>query len=743
MHEQPYDLYELPRRYKFILYAGVILPIVSITVEALTYACAEEFVDPIPTVWHLLLVLFVPLAQLQAWFAIRRGAPDRLMLASLTNAVVIGITFFYTIVFLPVMPLAALMVFIVFGFLPLAPMFSLIAALLVRRHLRRIAATASQKNSALTTRALLAGLVFTFVVIAIIELPATLTGIGLQKATAALPGAREQGIRFLRKYGNKDVLLRSCYNPPDVATDLIGFALSKSVTPQEAQQIYYLVTGQTFDSAVPPARMRHHLEQRYQLELYDYHEDLKLDGKLNGLSLASSELQGSVDANGGVGYMQWTLAFQNDAVVQREARAEVQLPPGGIVSRLTLWDNGEEREAAFLGRSQIGEAYQPGGIPQQRYPVSVTTSGGDRVLVEYFPVQPYGETKIRVGITVPLVLEDVEHVRLLLPHFVDRNFRIPDNVNHSVWIESSTPIVTWDYSLKMDRCVTGTFSLRGELADAAISQPESSVRLEKLDLKETWSRDPFNPAFVVRQSIEDRTPAHLRRIVIVIDTSGTMRPWVPAIVDAIRSLPPDFDVKILFASSDVMSTAVRWPGTPWFVPEGAFEGGADNEPALRKAWDLAAEAPGNNAIVWIHSPQRLLFGSADDLRGRWERSYGPTLYSVQTTIGADEIEKKLDGINEVKSVARVNGLQTDLENLFARLTGRTKTLEFVRSSKKLDSKLDLSGTVQTSNQLARLWANDEVTRILAPQDVSLNNAASTLAVRYRLVTPVSRAVFTQ
>jgi hypothetical protein len=63
----------------------------------------------------------------------------------------------------------------------------------------------------------------------------------------------------------------------------------------------------------------------------------------------------------------------------------VQLPPGGVVSRLTLWVNGEEREAAFAGRSQTRQAYQQ-VVSRRRDPVLVTTAGRDRVLVQCFPV---------------------------------------------------------------------------------------------------------------------------------------------------------------------------------------------------------------------------------------------------------------------------------------------------------------------------------------------------------------------
>jgi hypothetical protein len=736
---------------RFTFFAGVIMPAISITVEATSHICAETFFDPIPTLWHLLLVILVPLAQLQVWFAIRRRAADRLALAGFANAVVIGISLFYSIVYLPLLPLSFLALLFGLGLLPLAPFLSLLAALIMRTQLRRVAATARQKSFAVKTRGLLAGLALTAAVIGVVELPATLTTIGLQIATSPSPQMQKEGIRFLREYGSKDALLRSCYSQSGWATDLIGsaFSIKNPVTIMEAQKIYYRVTGETFDRSIPPARVGVRPESADTIDFDRNQGGTEVGGgKLQGLSLASSRLDGDLDANGAVGYLEWTLVFQNDSDVQREARAEVQLPPGGIVSRLTLWVNGEEREAAFAGRDHVRAAYQQVAIRQRRDPVLVTTAGRDRVLVQCFPVPPKGEMKIRFGVTVPLVLEDLFHAKLVLPRFVYRNFAIPDGVSHAVWLQGKT--VMWPFRGAVTPARFGdVFSLTGVIDDETLSEPSSSITLERSGETEMWSNDPFNPGFAIHQSVAERTPAHLRRIVFVVDTSETMQSYIQPIVNAMRTLPSDFDVKLLLTDRDVPPgsialTSLHGQDTESIVTtlNGAtFAGGADNAPALSKAWELAAQKPGNNAIVWIHNPQRVLLTPVAELIQRWEqRPYGPTLYSVQTTSGSDEIEKRLDGIAEVKTVARTGLLETDLQFLFAQLTGRANQLELVRSSKRLDQQAELSGGVHTSNHLARLWANDEVQRILAPRDPALSDEATALAVRYQLVTPVSGAV---
>ena len=124
--------------------------------------------------------------------------------------------------------------------------------------------------------------------------------------------------------------------------------------------------------------------------------------KLRGLTLEQSRLDGKVEARSGAAYQEWTLVFRNAAQTAREARAQILLPPGGVVSRLPLWINGEEREAAFGGRSEVRAAYQQ-VVARRRDPVLVSYAGPDRVLMQCYPVPANGGTmKVRLGITQPL-----------------------------------------------------------------------------------------------------------------------------------------------------------------------------------------------------------------------------------------------------------------------------------------------------------------------------------------------------
>jgi hypothetical protein len=738
-------------RNRLTLFAGVILPAAAITVEGTTHICAQIFFDPIPTSWHMLLVLLVPLAQLQVWFAIRRNDPNSLTLAGFANAAAIVISLFYSFIYLPLLPFAALTLLIALGLLPLSPLFSLVAALIMRRQMRRLAAVAPRKTFPLTTKGFLTSLGIGIAIVGIAEIPVLITRHGLQMAASLSPEERTEGIRFLRKYGSTDYLRRRCYDQRGHSLYVLDEWVS-SETPVKADQardIYYRVTGERFDTWPPPLRVNARVIRQDDFDFEESADGTRTDNILQGLSLSSSRIEGNVDADGGVGNLNWTFSFENDSDSIKEARAEIQLPPGAVVSGVTHWIGALGDDAQFAGRSNFMPAGEP--VYRRRPRILVTTAGRDRVLVQTYPVPVYGkEIKVRIGITVPLVLQTKDQARLILPYFNSRNFRIPGKLRHWISIDSNRPLNS-DFGLSVRSVVRSNnegFQLYGLFSDKELSRPETALRLSRSDSDHgIWSVNSFEmDGSIVKQSLEERTPSHLRRIVLVVDSSASMAEWQSQIRSALYVLPSDMDVQLVLADGDWLHESDKEPVVSGgiaqisgFLSATTFAGGADNAPALIKAWDLATATPGNNAIVWIHSPQRTTLTSVGPLLNRMSADYfGPSLYSVQTSAGSDEIVKKLDGINEVKSVVRLGSLRMDLERLFQQLSGQVPTLEFVRSVKHPQPDANLDG-VETSN-LAQLWANDEVARILNARDESLKEAATILALRYRLVTPTSGAV---
>jgi len=59
--------------------------------------------------------------------------------------------------------------------------------------------------------------------------------------------------------------------------------------------------------------------------------------------------------------------------------------------------------------------------------------------------------KVRLGITAPLVLTAADTGCLRWPCFVERNFTIGDQFQHSLWVESNQPLETLGAKLKAEQ----------------------------------------------------------------------------------------------------------------------------------------------------------------------------------------------------------------------------------------------------------------------------------------------------
>jgi hypothetical protein len=207
-----------------------------------------------------------------------------------------------------------------------------------------------------------------------------------------------------------------------------------------------------------------------------------------------------------------------------------------------------------------------------------------------------------------------------------------------------------------------------------------------------------------------------------------MAEFLPEISETLTKLPKGFAKRLLFAADEVVELSAEQLGKATCV------GGSDNTTALIRAWDVAAEKF-NSAIVWIHGPQPILLGTVDELAQRWERRPdGPALYDVQVSNGPNRITEKLDDIQAIKSVPRLEDLGSNLERLFSSWVDDFLSLR----RERLEQYSVPATTIKpTSRHLARLWARDEVLRLLADKK---RDEAIKLAAAYHLVTPVTGAV---
>jgi hypothetical protein len=735
-----------------MLILGVVLPAVTLGIELATRMCASVFFDPIPSFLHVLLVAWVPLANGMIWSETRREPARYRPWLGWANGLAVGVAAFYTVLYLPlVAPGIVAIIWFGWGLLPLAPILSFLVALRCRRHLRELAVMAGRGDG---PRGLWPGVGLAMLMLVGADLPDALTRVGLQLADSETAATRERGIQWLRVVGHQETLLRACYERPRRITDFAALFISRgnSLTPEEARRIYYRVTGQPFNG-VPPPRLYSRsgvwntLQEEFSWEFDTGLGGDAVAGRVRGLSLEQSRLDGIVEPDAAVTYVEWTMEFRNRASQAREARAQVLLPPGGVVSRLTLWVNGEEREAAFGGRGQVREAYQQVAVRQRRDPVLVTTCGPDRVLVQCFPVPANGgQMKIRLGITAPLRLSSLSQGQLRWPVFLERNFHVPEELRHSVWLESPGRLETPCGILRAESPQPGWHALRGELDDTLLGTPAAIVQVRRSpQSRELWT--PANPPHLaIKQSLSEAPPSRVTRLALVVDGSRGMTEAYRSAADFVGRLPASLDFRVFLGTDEPIELGATGGEAASNRPQVAAAslrqmrgmGGQDNVPALVEAWDWATQTT-NGVILWIHGPQPVLLNGLDALRQRMERRPDAVrLIVLQTKPGPNRLLEKLDGLPGLCSVPLLMGTLVEQLDLWATESlGQMPRIVFEREQAAIPPAGGALAWPPAAKHLERLWALEKIQRHLAARQT---RAALELAAQYQLVTPVSGAV---
>jgi hypothetical protein len=225
-----------------------------------------------------------------------------------------------------------------------------------------------------------------------------------------------------------------------------------------------------------------------------------------------------------------------------------------------------------------------------------------------------------------------------------------------------------------------------------------------------------------------------------------MRFELASVAAALVKLPEGIGFSLLLATDEPRelvngsqrgSRAVYEAAGRSLLQAGAL-GGQDNVPALTRAWDLAS-ASSNSVLVWIHGPQPVLIDGAESLQQRFERRRSsPRLVDVQTRPGPNRLAEKFDGVAAWTCAARSGTLAEDLAELWSRWSNGGPILTMLRLRLEGDQMHDVLPLSEAAGkQVERLWANEEVRRLMADRKVS---QAVDLSAAHQIVTPVSGAV---
>jgi hypothetical protein len=728
----------------FSLFAGFLLPLFTIGFELVTRMCAETLFDPIPSLAHLALITAVPLLNLKLWIMRRREqVAGRGWIFTAGAATAVG--FCYALLFLPVYPIAAIgILFFGLGLLPFAPFTAGLFAL--------TSAIGAGRRSAQPFRTLIwTGIATGVLVTLALDAPAAITRYSVRASASSDPVERARAVRLMRSVGDRELLLRLCYDTSGYTGGLLGlivegtFSLrldrfdhrSAATGPGTARALYYRITGDSYDMVPPPWR-----DGRWGFARnFNWDPDqggTQVGGRVAGLALRSSRIDASMDADDAVAYVEWTTEISNgEQWTQSEARMALALPPGGAVTRATLWVNGEEREAAFASRVAVRRAYER-IVTARRDPLLVTTNGADQVLVQVFPVPALGAAKLRVGMTVPLALAADNRATLALPAIVDRNFSIGDGLHHTVWIEGDGREAVSDPGFAT---IPGTDNV--VRSRASFSDRDLTLRRPRVSLSRNPAAESVAAGKVI-QTIrrEAREPAG--SLYVLLDGSKRAAPGRQGLIAALGRIPGGARVGFGIASA----TPVSLPLAPWSTARRAelielldaqsFDGGEDNTGPLAEALGSLAGEP-RATLLWIHGPQGFQFeehtAAFEQVLDRGKRlaelwllpvEPGPNrlLRHPRLFAGAHTLAWSGDARIDI-GAALDDYFDTEPRWMISRTEARTPGAA--------------AGLVTGSTHVEKLWAHEEISALLDGAPANRERAVA-LAAQYRIVTPVSGAV---
>jgi len=720
-------------------------PFVVVLLELASRLCATSFFDPMPTWGHVVAVFFVPAANLLIWSHLQNAdAPCPRWLVVMSGAALV-VGGFYALLFLPLLPLAVIALVAVVGLLPLAPLAAFVGTIGL------LSALCDRRKEHSLGMPLLGGIVVGFAMILLPDAQGAATRLGIQWATGDTPAQRERGLALLRTFGDDDLLLRLCYGMSGQQTGLLGvlfafdnngfdFRPRRTVTlpSADAREIYYRLHGEPFNTRPAPFNTGTAVGAN-DFRFDNDHGGTQVGGRINGLSMVASRLDGSVNGDDAVSYLEWTVEFRNTSGLDREARVQFALPPGGVVSRATLWVNGEEREAAYGGRSAVRAAYQRVAVQQRRDPLLITTKGADRVLAQAFPVPRNGTIKFKLGFTAPLDVTAPGKARLVLPAIVDRNFLFDGDLRHNVWIESKRPLDVSVGQLKV-RDDSKPFRVSGAIGDSELSGPRPVITVERdPNAGRAVARIGENEAVV--QTIAHGAASPAGTLMLVIDGSARLAGASAQLIKALEAIPQGLKVGAIVATDPVQQVAPA----PWsdaqkrnlvtLIRSASFDGGQDNAPALADAL-TALEAERDATLLWIHGPQPVSFrasaGRLEQASTRLSQLPKVKLYSVEP--GPNDLLPDTPWAWSAQSLPKTASVQADLAGFFGSLSEQAPALSIHRST------IATEGLPKGSDHIARLWANERVLDLMRTGPAANRDAAVALAAKYQLVTPVSGAV---
>ncbi|MBX9569722.1 MAG: hypothetical protein K2X77_12570 [Candidatus Obscuribacterales bacterium] len=722
----------------FVLTFGSILPGLSLLSYAVYAMCTSNQNNYLISAGKIALLLVVPIFNFLVWRALRKGYLPRPRLTGFMNGVAAGLSGSWTMIWMKCLVDVHLSSHCKFGWMLLlfmSPLMMFAAICLAVDLWKKTEARIGLISSVFSALGCVLSLSF---VLAPIGHSLFVQSYLLDARNASTPSVQAKAISTLREIAKKEDLNPSAYPLSDLGlAELLVPNRGLNSGVEADKNLFFRITGLPFDKG----KSKDFYENKWSTDYF--FASSVIGAKMPGLSLGKSQISGSIDSETLTCSMNWTMIFHNSGLQDQEARAEMALPAGAVVSRVTLWVDGKPQEGAFAPTANVRGAYQE-VVSRMKDPLLVTMSGRDRILLQCFPVPSHGgEMKVRIGIKAPLNVMDSKSCSVRLPRLLESNFANPKR--HRIHLDSRDLMA----AEKIGSCMTVPkkgFRLDAVLRDKTGDRDSDLISIERINkpseisVVDWYSRGKR----FITEKIENVRAFVPKKLIVVIDSSESLRDQFSQIKVALSALPKSLSPSVFIVPQTNLSGIYDSELKPKKLAEvlglspADFVGGRNNNSELREALDYASERS-DSAVLWIHGPQPSNESSIEN--NALDLVHNVHLYDFEVQPGPNALLQSLylegcgSQINYLP-VARKKDVQGDLKILFTSWQSPSKQTVVVRSiSDKRPASLNSDDGV--SAQVTALWAKSETERLISN---GMRGPAERLASTYRIITPVSGAV---
>jgi hypothetical protein len=722
---------------KLVMAFGVVVPslifalFILMCMPRITLVCFDH---PVETLAELLLVANIPIAIFIAWATLRKNNNGFSVVRGISLGSAIGASMIVcalSVCAAVTMSGSDMQAAVLFGWMSIWWLFAGAAGIFVVEKVRRTRDFSSSRARIVVMTG--AGFALSLLTFAGSEAKPWCIRLAEHMAVSSSADEQRLGLKRLQSFYPEREMLIECTDAR--AAGLCGLFLPISVNSQ--RELYFAMTGEPFSFR--------DVNNKDLASISDESLARQVVGdQVAGLSLLRSSMTGVIHPETLSSSVSWTFVFKNDSARGQEARAEIAIPRGATVTRLTLWNKGEPQDAVFCDPSQLNYSNHASSSGSKVSSL-ITDLGHGRMLVSCAGIPAQNELKLRLIVVVPLKPDGSRTASLSMPRFIAANFDLSGE--HHLRLRSPLAMTSALDNLKISPTAIGEKLITGRLtakdlvsSDLMLSSaiPDFCGPVAARDTSSSRSGNVNDRPVYIQQSlvqIPARIPAQL---VVVLDGSIKVEKYRSVLAESLKKLPANVPTSVILASSERAAQ-----DEPITVAEAVAKlkankcvGGQDNLKAMIKAAEVAGESRGG-AVLWIHGPQpssnrEIYIMGQYDARPRF---YDLPIESCDTDI--NEFFRNYSEIGPFEQVPRNGALASDIEHFFAKWKpGSTDYLVRLTRSSVLapGTKVVLN---RPSQELVGLWANQESLQYLAGGN---NNIARKLGIDHRFVTRGCSAV---